>query len=280
MNQSSTGIRQIKMLLTYIFLGIGTLIYIYPMVWLIMNSLKRTSEIFDRPWGIPLEWMWNNYRNAWVIGGTGKYLFNSAFITTVTLVLVLLFSSMAAFALVKLKWKASKGTMVYFLIGFFVPIQATLIPLFVLFSKMNLINTQFGLILIYISGGLPIAIMILSGFMTSIPKELMEAAIMDGCSIYGVYWRVLMPVMKPALMTVGILSFVGIWNELFVALVFLTDQKKMTLPVGLLNFQGQYATEFSQLFAAIVMTTIPTVIVFSIFNKRIISGFTAGSIKG
>lgn len=280
MKQSSIGTQQFRKLLTYLFLGIGTIIYIYPLFWLIINSLKQTPEIFDRPWELPIKWLWENYRTAWITGGTGRYFYNSVLITAITLLLVLLTGSMASFALIKLKWKASKGTLVYFLLGMMVPLQATLIPLVIFFSKIHLMNSQIGLILIYTAFALPTSILILSGFMSSIPKELMEAAIIDGCSLYGVYWRVLLPILVPALMTVGIISFAGIWNELLVALTFINDAKKMTLPIGLLNFQGQYATDFAPMFAAIVMTTLPSIIVISIFNKRIISGLTAGSVKG
>lgn len=280
MEQSSKMIRPIQKLFTYLFLGLGTLVYIYPLFWLIVNSLKKTPEIFERPWELPLHWLWGNYMNAWITGGTGRYFYNSVLVTTVTLLLVLLMGSMASFAIIKLKWKASKGTLVYFLIGLMVPLQATLIPLVIFFSKLNLMNSQIGLILIYVAFALPTSVLVLSGFMSSIPKEIMEAAIIDGCSVYGVYWRVLMPLLIPALMTVGIINFAGIWNELLVVLTFINDAKKMTLPIGLLNFQGQYATDFAPMFAAIVMTTLPSILVISIFNKRIISGITAGSLKG
>lgn len=280
MEQCSKMIRPIQKLSTYLFLGLGTLVYIYPLFWLIVNSLKKTPEIFERPWELPLNWLWGNYMNAWITGGTGRYFYNSVLVTTVTLLLVLLMGSMASFAIIKLKWKASKGTLVYFMIGLMVPLQATLIPLVIFFSKLNLMNSQIGLILIYVAFALPTSVLVLSGFMSSIPKEIMEAAIIDGCSVYGVYWRVLMPLLVPALMTVGIINFAGIWNELLVVLTFINDAKKMTLPIGLLNFQGQYATDFAPMFAAIVMTTLPSILVISIFNKRIISGITAGSLKG
>jgi raffinose/stachyose/melibiose transport system permease protein len=280
MNQSSIGVRQLQRLFIYMFLGLGTLCYIYPLFWLAINSLKKTTEIFATPWALPSEWLWKNYYNAWVTGGTGRYLFNSVYVTGVTMVLILIIGSMAAFALIKLKWKASKVTLVYILLGMMVPIHATLIPLFILFSKLHLINSHLGLILIYTSSGLPLAILILSGFISSIPRELIEAAVIDGCSLYGVYWRVLIPVMAPALMTVAIFSFVSNWNELLVALVFVSDSKLMTLPVGLTNFQGQYTTDFAPMFAAIIMATIPTIIICSFFSKRIMSGMTAGSLKG
>ncbi|WP_019636990.1 carbohydrate ABC transporter permease [Paenibacillus fonticola] len=280
MTQSDVGRHPFKMVLIYVILGIGTLFYLYPLLWLILNSLKHTPQIYENPWGLPKEFIWSNYSDAWTTGGTGEFLFNSILITAITLLIVVGISSMAAYALAKLKWKGSKITLGYFLIGMMVPIHATLIPLFVYFSKMDLIDSHIGLILIYAAFALPAAILILCGFLMAIPNELMEAAVIDGCSIYGVFWRIILPVAKSALMTIVIFSFVSIWNELLVALVFISDPSKMTLPVGLSNFKDQYTTDYAPMFAAILMATIPTITVCAIFSKRIMSGMAEGAIKG
>lgn len=264
----------------YAFLIIGSLFYLYPMFWLVINSLKETPEIFSNPWALPERWVWENYPSAWTTGNVSTYVLNSVLLTGASLIVVLVLSSMAAFALTKLKWKASKLTLLYFLIGFMVPVHATLIPLFVYFTRFNLVDSQFGLGLIYCSFSLPIAVLVLCGFLSAIPKELMEAAVIDGSSVYGLFWRIVLPVSKPALMTVTILSFVAIWNELLLALIFLTDQSKFTLPVGLTRFSDLYVTDFAPLFAAIVIATIPTLILFAIFNKRVLAGMAEGAIKG
>lgn len=264
----------------YTVLLLGAVVYVYPLLWLLINSLKSTPEIFSNPWGLPKEWVWSNYLQAWTTGKTSYFLKNSAIVTGVTLTVVLVLSSMAGFALTKLKWKASKTTMVYFLLGMMVPIHATLIPLFVYFSKIGLINSQWGLIMIYIAFGLPTAILVMSGFLRGIPNELLEASVIDGSSIYGAFWRIILPVSKSALMTVLILSFVHIWNELLVALVFISDDRKLTLPVGLTRFSDQYTTDYAPMFAAVLIATIPTVFLFSIFNKRVMAGMAEGAIKG
>lgn len=264
----------------YGILGVLSIFYIYPLLWLLFNSLKTTPEIFSNSWGLPQTWKWQNYWNAWSTGHTGQYLTNSVLISASTLVGVLLFSTMAAFAITKLRWKGSKLTILYFLVGMMVPIHATLIPLFIYFTKLGLVDSQLGLILIYVSFGLPSAVLILCGFFTAIPKELMEAAIMDGSTIYGVFWRVVLPISKPALMTVTILSFVGVWNELLLALVFIADQHKLTLPVGLTRFSDEYTTDYAPMFAAIMIANIPTVLLFAFFNKRIMAGMAEGAIKG
>lgn len=261
-------------------LGVVSLFYLYPLLWLVLNSLKTTPEIYANPWGLPEQFKWINYSDAWTTGSTGKYLWNSVFITVITLFIVVVISSMAAFALSKLRWKGSKLTLGYILIGMMVPIHATLIPLFVYFSKLGMVDSQLGLIIIYAAFALPAAILILSGFLSAIPNELMEASVIDGCTAYGLFWRVILPVSKSALMTIIIFSFVSIWNELLTALVFISDPSKMTLPVGLSNFKDQYTTDFAPMFAAILMATIPTLIVCAIFSKRIMSGMAEGALKG
>lgn len=264
----------------YAFLGIMSIFYIYPLLWLLLNSLKTTPEIFSNTWGLPQTWMWRNYENAWITGHTGRYLTNSVLLTACSLVAVILFSTMAAFALTKLRWKGSKITTLYFLVGMMVPIHATLIPLFVYFTKLGLVDSQLGLVLIYVSFGLPAAVLILSGFFTAIPDELLESAIIDGSSIFGVFWRIVLPISKPALMTVTILSFVSIWNELLLALVFISDPSKLTLPVGLTRFSDEYITDYAPMFAAIMIATIPTIMLFAVFNKRVMAGMAEGAIKG
>jgi len=267
-------------LVIYALLIIGSLFYLYPLFWLLINSLKQTPEIFSNPWALPERWIWENYPDAWTTGNVSRYVVNSIILTGTSLVVVLLLSSMAAFALTQLKWKLSKLTLLYFLIGFMVPVHATLIPLFVYFTRFNLVDSQLGLGLIYSSFGLPLAVLVLCGFLSAIPRELLEAAVIDGSSVYGLYWRIVLPVSKPALMTVTILSFVAVWNELLLALIFLTDQSKFTLPVGLTRFSDLYVTDYAPMFAAIVIATIPTLILFAIFNKRVLAGMAEGAIKG
>ncbi|MDQ1234608.1 raffinose/stachyose/melibiose transport system permease protein [Paenibacillus sp. SORGH_AS306] len=267
-------------IMIYAVLCFVAIFYVYPLLWLLLNSLKETPEIYTNPWGLPQHWMWSNYWNAWTTGNTGRYLLNSVWISSATLVAVLVFSAMSAYALTKLRWKLSKATFVYFLLGMMVPIHATLIPLFVYFTKVGLVDSQFGLILIYISFGLPAAVLVLCGFFTGIPKEMLEAAVMDGCTVYSIFWRIVIPISKPALMTVTILSFVGVWNELLLALVFISDPDKLTLPVGLTRFAGEYTTDYAPMFAAIMIATIPTVVLFAVFNKQVLAGMAEGAIKG
>jgi len=155
-----------------------------------------------------------------------------------------------------------------------------LIPLFIQYTRVGLIKSYASLIATYVSYGLPVAIFILSGFFGSLPAELEQAAVLDGCSIGRMFLRVDLPLAAPALLAVSMFSFVIVWNELLVALVFIADAKRMTLPVGLSNFKGEYATNFSALFAAVLITMLPSIVIYALFNNRMIEGVTSGAIKG
>lgn len=266
--------------LIYLLLAVLTASYLYPVVWMGLNSLKSTSEIFENPWGFPGKAVWENYRTAWTVGKIGVYFFNSVLIVTASLGLIVLLSSTAAFAIKRLRWKGSDLVLGFFSIGLMIPLHTVLLPLFIWFTKAHLINTRLSLIIAYSAFNLPVAILILSGFFGSIPRELEEAAIVDGCSIVQVFWKIILPISKSALLVVCIFSFVTIWNELLVALIFVSDPSKMTLPVGLVSFKGEYATTFAPLLAAVVITMVPSIIIYSALSDRIIEGMTAGAIKG
>lgn len=257
-----------------------SLVYLYPLVWLLLNSLKSTKEIFADPWGWPKTLAWSNYAEAWVTGSIGRYLINSVFVTACSLILLILISAMAAFVIARMRWRLSGLTLGFFLLGMMIPIHATLLPLFIFFSKMSLTNSLWSLILLYIGFGLPAAILILSNFFRSLPREIEEAAAIDGCGMARIFWTMTLPMSQSAIFTVLIFSFVSIWNELLVALVFISDSDKMTLPVGLMNFKGQYATNYAPLLAATILVIVPSIALYSLFNNRIIEGMTVGAVKG
>lgn len=223
---------------------------------------------------------WKNYSHAWIDGSIGRYFMNSVFVTSVSLIILILIGAMAAFVIARMRWRLSGLTLGFFLIGMMIPVHATLLPLFIFFSKLSLTNHLLSLVLLYIAFGLPAAILILTNFFRSLPSEIEEAAAIDGCSMARIFWTMTLPMSKSAIFTVVIFSFVSIWNELLVALVFMSDSKKMTLPVGLMNFKGQYATNYAPLLAATILVIVPSIILYTIFNNRIIEGMTVGAIKG
>lgn len=264
----------------YTVLALLSLTYIYPLIWLIINSLKNDTDLFNNPWAISTPFNFANYATAWVSGKIGVSFLNSSVIAVTSVVITVFAASMAAFSFKRLKWKLSGPILGLFLIGVMIPIHSTLIPLFMAFTKIKLTNHYPALILPYVAFALPAAIFILSGFMSTFPREIEEAAVMDGCSMKGVFWRMIFPLSKSAIATIAIFTFVSCWNELMFALILMSDPLKMTLPVSLTRFRGQYSTNWSIQLAATVIMIIPSLLVYMFLNDKIIKSMTVGAVKG
>ena len=264
----------------YIFLILLAFIYLAPLVWMLFVSVKDNAEIFSSPFALPQRIQWENYTFAWTAGLLGKATLNSAIVCVVTLILSMIIGSMAAFAIARMRWKFAKLMMTYFMIGMMVPVHCVLIPLFKTFSAMGLYNSLLGLIIPYTTFSLPITIFIMTGFFENMPRELFEAACIDGCTIYKCFTTIALPLSKTGLFVTGLMSFVANWNELLLAMVFISDDTKKTLPVSLSKFVGPYNTNYVQMFAAIIIAIIPTIIVYCCFSNQIVDGLTAGAVKG
>lgn len=267
-------------IIIYIFLSILAVLYLLPLAWIVFVSLKDDKTLFVSPWAMPEHLMFENYEFAWTAGKLGTATLNSAIVCVVTLIFSLLFGSMAAFAIGRMRWKLSGAVMTYFLTGMMIPVHCILIPLFTRFSKLHLTNSLVGLILPYLTLSLPITIFIMTGFFKSLPNELFESACIDGCSIYKSFALIALPLAKTGLMVTGLMTFVANWNELLLAMVFISDDAKKTLPVALSKFVGPYNTNYSQMFAAIVVAIVPTIIVYCCFSNQIVDGLTQGAVKG
>lgn len=264
----------------YLFLSLLAVIYLLPLLWVIYVSLKDDKTLFVSPWALPEHPMIENYSFAWTAGRLGTATLNSILVCGVTLILCLLVGSMAAFAIGRMRWKLSDAMMTYFLTGMMIPVHCILIPVFTRFSKMHLTNNPVGLILPYLTLSLPITIFIMTGFFESLPNELFESAGIDGCSIYRSFTHIALPLARTGLFVTGLMTFVANWNELLLAMVFISDDSKKTLPVSLSKFVGPYNTNYSQMFAAIVIAIIPTIVVYCMFSNQIVDGLTAGAVKG
>lgn len=269
-----------SMVFVYILLSVLAVVYLLPLLWVIYVSLKDDKTLFVSPWAMPEHLMFENYSFAWTAGRLGVATLNSAIVCGVTLILCLLVGAMAAFAIGRLRWKLSGAMMTYFLTGMMIPVHCILIPVFTRFSKMHLTNSLTGLILPYLTLSLPITIFIMTGFFQSLPNELFESACIDGCSIYRTFTHIALPLSRTGLFVTGLMTFVANWNELLLAMVFISDDSKKTLPVSLSKFVGPYNTNYSQMFAAIVIAIIPTIIVYCMFSNQIVDGLTAGAVKG
>jgi raffinose/stachyose/melibiose transport system permease protein len=271
---------KISLTVVYLLLTILAILFLFPIVWVFFASFKDNTSLLAQPWALPNPIQFQNYTTAWVSGKIGQYFVHSLIVSGATLLLNLFFSSMAAYAISRMKWKLSKTVMSVFLIGMMVPIHATLIPLYLIFSKIGLINSFMGLIIPYMVFAFPTTIYILSSFFSSLPRDIEEAAVIDGCGLWKVFWEIIIPISTPGLFTVSIFGFVASWNELLVALIFTTGDNVKTLPVGLSNFVGTYSTNYAPMLAAIVLAMFPTILIYCMFSNKIIGGMTAGAVKG
>lgn len=224
----------------YVFLSLMLVLYLAPLVWIGLTSFKSRPEIYKAPFGWPTAFHFENYAMAWKAGRLGIAMMNSLFVCVITLILTMVIGSMAAFAIARMRWKLAGAAMVYILIGMMIPVHCVLIPLFVRFAKIGLSNNLWGLILPYLTFSLPTCVFIMAGFFRSIPNELLESACMDGCSIFQMFFKICFPLARTGLFVTGLMTFIGNWNELLLALVFVSDDTKKTLPVALTKFVTPY----------------------------------------
>ncbi|USG66987.1 carbohydrate ABC transporter permease [Brevibacillus ruminantium] len=265
----------------HMLLTVYVLVTLYPLVWLTLSSLKTPREITESPWGLPSSLQWQNYVEAWKTAKVSTYFFNSLYISTISCILIVIIGSAAAFAITRMNFpRLSNWVYQFFLLGLVVPGGALLIPLYRLLQEMKLIDTHLSLILINATFALPVTIFILSAFMKAIPRELEEAAIVDGLGAFGLFVRIILPVTMPAIVTVFILNFINVWNEFIMALLFLSKEKLRTLPVGMSVFKDAFQTNYALLSAAVMYSVVPVVIVYLFLQRKIIEGVTAGSVKG
>jgi raffinose/stachyose/melibiose transport system permease protein len=265
----------------WISLATVALIWVAPFVFIVFTSLKSTTEVMNSSaFAPPLDPQFSNYAAAWTRGRFGTTFFNSAVITLIKVPLGLMISAMAAYALAKIEFNGNKLLLLLILFGTMIPFQVMLAPLFTLVNGLKLIDTYPGVILPYLAFGVPYQVFILHGFFRGLPKELSEAARIDGASHFIIFWRIFLPVSLPVLAALLILDFVSTWNEFAMALVLLQDRDMWTLPLGLSAFQGQFSRDYGQLNSAIVMTVLPATIVYLIFQRYFVSGLTSGAVKG
>lgn len=266
--------------LIYVFLILISITYIFPILWVFNVSFKTNKEIFTAPFALPKDVTFDNYSFAWTAGRLGIATLNSFIVCVAALVLSMIIGSMAAFGIARMRWKGAKLAMTYFLTGMMIPVHCVLIPLFTRFANLNLSNTLTGIIIPYLTFSLPITIFIMTGFFKGLPNELIECACMEGANIFQIFFKICLPLGRTGLFVTGLMTFIGNWNELLVAMVFISDESKKTLPVALSKFVGPHATNYSQMFAAIVIAIIPTIVVYCAFSNKIVDGLTAGAVKG
>ncbi|WP_035783891.1 carbohydrate ABC transporter permease [Butyrivibrio sp. MC2021] len=272
---------KVKKAIVFIILAIWVIVNIFPIYFMFTFSLKSNEEIFGaNVLGLPKEWLWSNFTTALNTGNMALYFFNSILVTVAAIFISIFAAMMATYAITRIRWRFSKLTNAFFMLGLTIPIQASIVPVYVVLSKLHWLNKYSTLIVPYSAFSLSMAILICTGFMVEIPIALDEAAKIDGCSLYGTFFKIILPLMKPAYSTVGVYSFLQCWNEFMFANVFISDSKHRTLPVGIKALSGQHTTEWGPIGAALVIATFPTLITYIFLSRKIQASFIAGAVKG
>jgi raffinose/stachyose/melibiose transport system permease protein len=274
-------LKRIKKVLLYIMLGAVAVIQIYPVIWMILISFKDNNEIFSgNIMGLPKKLLWENYVVAIRDAKVAVFFFNSVKVSAITLFVTICLSLTVAYAITRMGWKHSKTVLTFFLVGIMIPGQAIIMPIYELASRTHLLNTHFLLICVYTVFALPTSVYILSSFMSGLPRELEESAFIDGASIYRTFFSIIIPIIRPAIVSVLILNFIGVWNEFMFGFVLINTESLRTIPVGIQSLVGQYNTNWGPMGAAMVVATIPTIIIYTIFSGQIQNSLIVGSVKG
>lgn len=261
---------------------IFSIICIYPLIYLLFYSLKTNEEIFFlNPFGFPASPQFENYINAISAFNIVGFFKNSIIVSIVSIAGVMVLALPFAYAVTRMKWRFKNAAATYMTLGLFIPIQVIIIPLAILVRQMHMSNTYFALIVPYIAFNISFSSMILATSFRSIPKEMEESAFMDGATIYRTFFKIIMPLAKPAIATAITFIFLGVWNEYTVASVFISNNAVKTLPVGLASFTGEHSTDWGAMGACLVMASIPTIIIYTIFSEQVEKALTiGGAVKG
>jgi raffinose/stachyose/melibiose transport system permease protein len=263
----------------HIVLAIYSVIVLVPLVFVVFLSFKDVGGILGTPLQWPDQFHPENYGQAWQAGNLMRLLVNTVIVTVLSVAAILLLSSLAAYVIARYRFAGNQLLYLYFVSGMALPIQLVALPIFVLVRNLNLLNSLLGLIVVMAAGGMSFSVFLLVNFMRAIPWELQEAATVDGAGILRIYWHVILPLVRPALGIVAIFQFLAIWKEFFLPLLLVQDAGKMTVSVGILNFVGQYTTQWQLLLAGIVIVSLPTIIGFLLVSRQFRRNMMAGAVK-
>ncbi len=269
-----------KKIALYVILILLAVIWVVPMFTLVATAIKSQSDFYSGIglFELPDNIAWDNFINAITQGRLLTYMKNDLIVSCLKVPLGIFVEALAAFALTRLKVKHKTGIFVFFLIGMMLPMQTALVPINVIYSKLGLLNTYFGLFYVYIGFGISFGILILRGFFNGIPKDIDEAAYIDGCNKWQLFYKIILPVAKPAIATLVITDFLSTWNEYLLASVIINDNTMKTVPVGIMTFVGEHGTDYGYLCAGVLLSVIPVLIVYLIFQRHFVEGM-AGAVK-
>lgn len=262
----------------YILLVVLAIIFLIPILFIIMTALKSNADLVKNPvYAFPESVKWSNFSAAW--DKMSLYIRNSMLISVVKVPIGILIEALAAYALTRMNFRWANTLFAFFLVGMMVPFQATLVPLNMMLNHFRLANTYPGIFIVYIGFGVPFGIMVLRGFLRTIPKELDESAFIDGCGELGKFFRIILPIAMPAIATLIILDFLSTWNEFLLAQIFITKNSMLPVTAGLLTFQGQHSNDYTLLSAGVLISIVPILAVYLFFQRYFVAGM-AGAVKG
>ena len=271
--------RALPRLLTGFALLLLAATFFFPMVWMVLSSFKTNAAIFSDPFALPASIDLSRWVEAWEVGHIGQYAVNSAIATAVSVTAILLMGSAAAFAISRYRFRGRTAVMSLIALGLLLPLQSYFIAQSTIFTQLAITDTRLALIIPYTAMGLSLAVYLLKVYLDALPDELFEAARIDGASDVRLFWTLALPLLRPGLATVAIFAALAAWNEFLLALLYIQDDALKTIPTGLLAFSSRYVTDYSLLFSALSIVTIPMIVIYVVFNRQIVEGITAGSVK-
>ncbi|NOU98407.1 ABC transporter permease subunit [Paenibacillus sp. LMG 31456] len=263
----------------YVIAYLFAVVSLYPIFLMLLSSLKTNIEIFKNPMSFPKIWSLAAYRKLLDQLPYFDYFGNSVLVSVISVALILVFGALASFYIARYNFKWNSALFFFFLLGMMIPIKLGIVPLFMLMKSFGVLNSSLSLILVYVAIGIPMSVLILTGFFRTLPKELEEAAKIDGCSDLRVLLSIITPLMRPALGTVMIMNFITVWNDFFFPLIFIQDEARKTIPVGMLTLFSEYSTDWSVLFAGLTLSSLPMIILFAVASRQFMEGMTAGAVK-
>lgn len=263
----------------HLLLALYAVIVLLPLLFVVFLSFKDIPGILGTPLKWPSHWNTSNYSQAWSQGGLLHLLINSVVVAAVAVVGMLLLSSFVAFVIARYQFAGNQALFLFFMSGMALPIQLVALPIFVLVRNLGLLNSLWGLVIVMAAGGMSFSVFVLTNFMRNIPNDLQEAATIDGAGPLRVYWHVVLPLVRPALSIVAIFQFLAVWKEFFLPLLLIQDASRMTVAVGLLNFVGEYSTQWELLLAGIVIVSLPTIVGFALVARQFRRNMMAGAVK-
>lgn len=267
-------------IIKYIFLFAMLLFALEPLLQVFINSFRSDREVKTMPLGLPKKWVFNNYPETWQIGGYGQAYINSLLIAAVVIVVVLAVAGLGAYSISKLEYKGRGFFNAYFFVAISLPGFLYIVPDYFIFNKLHLIDTRVGLMLVYIAMQIPFNMLLLKTFLAGIPRELEEAAKIDGCNELDSFMKITLPIAKPMFLTVAILVFVNVWNEYLWSNTFVTTEIIKPVATRFVKFTGEYGSDMAKIYTASVITVAPVIILYLLFSRKFIEGMTSGSVKG